>query len=1174
MASVEETAPTSKEKKQVAAEMKRMDAAQDPDLPKPPDDAKTYERGKWLDLPPKKLLEIVAYSNCGNWTGDLDWCKRGTQLSKPLVAMTTGFCDNIVLRCLVPPEQIKLGKDGDCRTQEYTHFGERCKTIREIVARAGITIPPDHVTGARLFAVSKQSVGSVGRRIPAAEFIDANTVIGRGKDAAPVPSDGWYWQHFKVTLCDADLQTVIDMVRSGAFAHHGLWLNDFDITIDCAGVVRVKELIPWLLKNGGGFWMEGKQVDSRPDEWDSDGRPVSEASKKIMDNAHKVGNNCITWVQRCKGMFVRVKAYIKLVQEFEKQSVRSTVGNHISDWNEMDGTLLAKARDDTAEVGLMRSETTIYVDCDGIPIQDAHLYIPETAELMTAFAELQIAVIPSELVLEVPHRVMVSNWCANIVHTLVVVDIYYDTALVCYAKNEVTHTVSGVYVAGWHRRGKYVLQKLMLGEHPVDVIYICRGSKHEPIRQELPGEDHSSKKLKKDVRAKLSKAEKARAKEDDATFLWIDADADLGNGQMDIKDCFKSGDKRPAEAEDLEETEMEDAEEDAEEEEEEEQLDTEAQVAVARAEERARVTAELQAAQAAAQTDTTSTLAPGETMRVAADPGALVAFVRRYHRVPIKAEDVCVTEFPPSGGLDHSFCIPDDHPNMPKLLPINDNARTAEQKRKNKENKEANIENVNAALRAMVEGQLTISGFRPVDQMNTVHVHPRVGEAPPVSNKIKQAWLVEASHTLELDMNSIAGATKRSSFALKPATRKRRKEKLLLHRQELRLANVAAAAAERPEIVRQKRCTSSAIELKTHLRSLYTAKEARAMRWLEPGTYPIVAVRVHESEDKDSCYDIFLQTSGMEPDTEVTIEPYKWTDAINKAFNANALVLAPWYNSLGNDATDKPRHGVYYMNPDRTTAPIGTFTKSDTMLTASNGKQRIDCGITIGEHVLLRTAAQERERHATAETPQEMETESPSNTPPPLLVTEELKRSSSYIAQAFPVAKNGAPRALSVCKMAITDYYGHKGKVMLEVKESDGKAVIAWGGVTINNRAAEITRDCFIVVRKVLARNDVAVDIVDKDAFDFTYTLPKYSDIPAIRKGNVSGQPTEITISAVGSVKVDKAYNPVILDSEGKAWRFAAPQNIKPNKEKKQAGLALRKGAVLDTVKMVISTTE
>jgi hypothetical protein len=615
-------------------------------------------------------------------------------------------------------------------------------------------------------------------------------------------------------------------------------------------------------------------------------------------------------------------------------------------------------------------------------------------------------------------------------------------------------------------------------------------------------------------------------------------------------------------------------------EEEEEQLDTEAQVAVARAEERARVTAELQAAQAAAQTDTTSTLAPGETMRVAADPGALVAFVRRYHRVPIKAEDVCVTEFPPSGGLDHSFCIPDDHPNMPKLLPINDNARTTEQKRKNKENKETNAKNTNAALRAMVEGQLIISGFRPVDQMNTVHVHPRVGEAPPVSNKIKQAWLVEVSHTLDLDLNSIAGATKRSSFALLQATRKRRKEKLFLQRQGLRLANIAAAAAERPEIVRQKRCTSSAIELKMHLRSLYTGRNASSIRGLEPGDYPIAAVRVHESEDKDPCFDLFLQ---VDTDTGVTIKPYKATDAIKKAFKEHALVLVPWYNSLGNDASDTPRHGVYYTSPDHTTAAIGTLVKVDCALTMANGKMFVDCGVTVGEHTLLHTTEQERELHATQDGPQEMavETESqgdapqlPANAPPQLLVTDALKRGSSYLAQAFPVAKNGAPRALSVCKMAAVDYCGHKAKIMLEVKESDGKTVIVWGGVTINKRAAEITRDCFIVVRKVLARNDVVVDIVDKDAFDFTYTLPKYSDIAAIRKGNTAGQPTEITIAAVGSVKVDKVYNPVILDSEGKAWRFAAPQNIKPNKEKKQAGLVLRKGAVLDTVRMVISAAE
>ena len=884
-------------------------------------------------------------------------------------------------------------------------------------------------------------------------------------------------------------------------------------------------------------------------------------------------------------MFVRVKAYIKLVQEFEKQSVRSSVGNHIPDWAEMSGTLLAHARDVTSDFGLMRSETTIYTDCDGIPIHKAHLYIPETNELMTAFAELQISVIPEELVLKVPHTVMVSNWCSNIKHTLVVVDLYYEMALVCYAKNEVTHTVSGVYVNGWNRRDKYVLQKLMLGEFPVDVIYMSRGSKHEAIQQEIPGEDQSSKKLKVAAKAKLFKAEKKRAQEEDATFLWVDTDADIGNGQKSIKDCFPSvGRKRKVVEESDSEAEEEMEEEDEAEEEEDdgdqEELDAEAQVAKAVAAERARMEAELAAAQAVAKTDTTSTLDPGDSMRVAVDPGALVAFARRYHRVTIKAEDVCITEFPPNGGLEHSFRLPDNHPKMPVLLPVQE-ATSKEQKQENKENKAINLERVASATRAALDQQLQLAGFKPTEEidMNTIAVYPRVGDAPPVSNKLKFAWLVDAASAIELDMNAIAGAQKRSSFALKPATRKMRKLKLLKQRQEDRLRGLDVAMEERPEIVQQKRKTTESVELKKHLRSLYESRDGQSLLSLNAGEYPIVAVHVltppketDDAKSNDKRHNLFLVT-GQTEDGRDKVEPFKWTDAINKGFNSNALGLAPLYNTLGDDKNDKPRNGTYYLNADNTLTAIGTLTKTETMLAASNGRRHVDCGIVIGDHVILRTAAQQRELHAAKEPSEDMEVESVAeNAPPPLLITDELKRGSGYLSEAFPIAKGGLARTLTVCKMGETSYYGHGGKVMLEVQEmSTGKTAIVWGGVTLNDRKADITKDCKLIVHKYLQRNAMNVDIVSADAADtFMYTLPKYSEIPAIRKGVFDGQPPLITIAAVGSVKVDKSDNPVIQDSDGKVWRFAAPQNIKPNKGKNQPGLKLRKGAVLDTIKMAI----
>ena len=92
--------------KEVAKAAARLEAAQDPSLPLPPSGAVVVPRGEWRDLPPRQLLETVAYANCANWTGELEWFKDAVKAQEKLSAMTTGFCDNIVLKSLVPPEQV------------------------------------------------------------------------------------------------------------------------------------------------------------------------------------------------------------------------------------------------------------------------------------------------------------------------------------------------------------------------------------------------------------------------------------------------------------------------------------------------------------------------------------------------------------------------------------------------------------------------------------------------------------------------------------------------------------------------------------------------------------------------------------------------------------------------------------------------------------------------------------------------------------------------------------------------------------------------------------------------------------------------------------------------------------------------------------------------------------
>eukprot|EP00966_Prymnesium_polylepis_P058449 1353623-Prymnesium_polylepis.2 len=161
------------------------------------------------------------------------------------------------------------------------------------------------------------------RSIPSPACINEDTVIARAPSASPVAPTQWNYCYFKVALADCEMQTVIDLVRSGAFAKHGLWLNDVDVTIDCAGVLRCKDLKAHLL--GADRVLTDKQAltGDAGDEVDDRGWPTNEGCRVVLDQAHKVGHNCLAWRQMdASGLLTRAKVYSKMIQEFETRAVR------------------------------------------------------------------------------------------------------------------------------------------------------------------------------------------------------------------------------------------------------------------------------------------------------------------------------------------------------------------------------------------------------------------------------------------------------------------------------------------------------------------------------------------------------------------------------------------------------------------------------------------------------------------------------------------------------------------------------------------------------------------------------------------------------------------------------------------------------------------------------------
>ena len=836
-------------------------------------------------------------------------------------------------------------------------------------------------------------------------------------------------------------------------------------------------------------------------------------------------------------------------------------------------TRLSHATDATKDHGLLRSESTIYVDKSSIPISKAHLSIPKTAAEVTQFCQRQLEIVPAELVRKAPHSLMIQNWANNLKHTIVVVDIYSDECLVAYTKNEVTETVAGTFVPSFKRRFKHVLQKLMLGDHPVDVICLHRGSDETSIPQELPGPKSG---FERSGAAELLERRKKSKKQHDFVDRDMDWEVGLAGSKRNAEDVVVA-EPTPAEESD---SDMESGDEQEEEEEPEPELDEQAKIATALKEQRERFEAERAAIDLAA--DTVSTVDAGDAPpRYKVPMGALVVTTARYHRIPTDPEKPNPTEFP-KGGLEHYFKLPNDPPG---IKPINPKATTPKEIKTNKEIKTENERLRLAAAETFMMERLHTIGFRSTHGLASLYVLPRL-EPKPITQKINDAYLMETKSMLALDLNSIAGAQKLQSFMLNKKqiqARQKRKEQLQASRQQERLANINAGTAERAMLIESGKRKAASMEAKGYLRESYNRAEAKSLRTaLDPGVYEIVAIRVREQKEGTSDkFDILLRVGDK-------IVPYKGVQNIIDAIAAKQDDLLPLRNGIGGEP--------FYMHHDCNLESIGTFEMATSTLKAANGKPVVDCAITIGDVVVLETQAKLREKHAaegttTTSDAAEMEVDSDSQSlppPPPLLVTDALKRglgAKDYIGNKFDVdrkQKHYEPRVLKVLKSGVTKHYQHDA-VVLEVQEDvvGSDPVILWGGETLNKRVDELSAGCRLVIHKVKAKNALDVKIISEADWHWSYRLPtSYTAIGnAIQKGERPGQPTKIQIRDCYLMASDGGSNataaqvkhPVLLDSEDKIWRFLAPQTVKAVPAKSQPGLALVPGAVLDTVQFTVN---
>ena len=369
------------------------------------------------------LLEHVAQANSLNRTGDLDYNTGCVKDGLGLISVSDKFIDNFILRVLVPDYNIERKKN--------VFVGSLNKSVRDLLDVRGL-----QKCKVKAICCSKVTEEPAEKMIAVMPYVNPKKQI-----------EHYYYQEFKVACPDIEFDLVMTFIRSKEYNNIGMFLKDFDVTMDFAGSFNKEEIIRYLVKNKG-FREQGT---------------VEEAPRTILNNDHLVGKNCLTYMECIDGVVTRQKIYNKMVQMLESQSVRSTVGCHLRDWVTQHDTRLATARDAATDRGLTRAEVTFYVEDGYIPPES---FVEETLYRIVEY-------LPTSLIYATPYSKLWAVYCDCFNHSLVCVDQNTDTAVIVYSYNNITGKISGQLIETWSEKWEWAISKLTLnGNLPVDVIDI------------------------------------------------------------------------------------------------------------------------------------------------------------------------------------------------------------------------------------------------------------------------------------------------------------------------------------------------------------------------------------------------------------------------------------------------------------------------------------------------------------------------------------------------------------------------------------------------------------------------------------------------------------------------------------------------------------------------------
>lgn len=1145
----------------------------------------SFAPGEWMELEPKELLRRLAVGNVANFTGRLDYIAGRTPHGSQLKAVTDAFCDNFLLRVAVPDYYVTNGvleeggganENKDGRSKVYAHLGHFMKQIRRIMS--------DYADEAGTPRIDMSAV--LVKPVPMTPFTDADlarvrllgyasTVFAHDPRKHVEQGDKatkFFWQNIKVSCQDADLQTIIDLIRSGEFNAEKLYFKDFDTTIDCAGVFVRRELFDYL-KNVKRFSVRGKKFKR------------SDGGSTLLDNEADVGLNCLTWMTTIrtddgKSFRVRLKVYLKLVQELEKASTRANIGQHVWDWTTARDSRLAAARNATTDTGMTRAEITVYYDrkpettAEGEhvvatpPFDRAYTELDPQAAWMGRIAQQAVDAVPAALVHRAPHSLTVANWVGNMRHTLVVYDARSNQGLVCYGFNEVTSSLSATHVgANWQSLSSFAMQLLPIAALPIDVITVQRGApttkpvliRGQQVEKPVGVRPQAMPPwLVKKLGLKTKPLDEATGHPLPTYFrCCIDAEADEPFAQTDLHAFFARAAAPPAEEDVLEgnaavegvdpAASLDSGEEN--EEEEEDTASARGDDEAAEAETRGEAEAEAEAAQPDDEPDDGSDQRSVITTIIKKEelPQSCCALqVTRFQRFPVTPNAPLVTRFPMAGRLSSVLQV--------ETVPDSADAATRVA--------------VAARNEAAANAQLVKAGFRLPPATPDGEPLPVKGlftelpsEPHRATKKLERFDLMQTDSWLPLNSLPIRPAKEFTSYRMWPTDRKGKKRcepyskwfgailrTRRAKRQRERLASIAQGAVERPEMQELHVRTYAIASFKAFLKT--AAGKPISLADLEPGTYPLVAVwrRGLSRDGVTNDHVLFLLKPG-----ETAPIAAQSVGLLNSGLAKWSAALKPAF--VGGDGGD------FYFNAaaPSTTSSIGVLVR-----TADGEKKRKhddadgtsgfvrprDFGLKlqIGETVVAESDALKRAtKRAEEEALRQHACAIQAAVPELVIDTSELAAVQNFTA-VFPSAMYPNGINLKVLHLLGTHCFRRRTDVLvLEVRDVDildAPMHRVWATPAIQAVAADLRVDSTLVVSKIMAK-DVRACVTYGSSDWAAPSRAAYQDIDSIAKGKPDG----IQLLRIDSVKstVDRDGNErvVFRDTDGKLWRFHHHQHSK-----------------------------